>query len=68
VHPDPGGVDTHAARPVGAIARVPRLRESRPMATTGTRPALSGEALTEMLALIEGSDRSGRCSSSTRPT
>jgi hypothetical protein len=38
------------------------------MATTGTRPALCGEALTEMLALIEGSDRSGRCSSSTRPT
>jgi hypothetical protein len=56
VHPDPGGVDTHAPRPVRAIVHMPRLRESRPMATTGTRPALSDEALTEMLSLIEGAD------------
>jgi hypothetical protein len=56
VHPDRGGVGTHARRPAGAIARCPLLGESRSMSATKPRPALSDEALVEVLSLIEDAD------------
>jgi hypothetical protein len=56
VHPDRGGVGTHARRPADAIARCAVLGESRAMSATRTRPALSDEALVELLSLIEDAD------------
>jgi hypothetical protein len=56
VHPDRGGVGTHACPPAGAIARRTGLGEARPMATTATRSALSDDALVELLSLVEDAD------------
>jgi hypothetical protein len=56
VHPDRGGARTHARRPADAIARCAVLGESRAMSATRTRPALSDEALVEVLSLIEDAD------------